>query len=178
MFDFGKTLIYFVTVICVFSMVCQAQDPTKPTGSATHTPVQVKGIGLEPNSWNETKLAGLARHKIKVSGKEGGDSVFEGVLVVDLLKGSGLTFGQNLRGERMADYLIAEAADGYRVVFALAELDAQFSDRVVLLADYCDGKPLDERDGPFRIIVSDEKRHARWVRNVVALKIESAPKAK
>jgi hypothetical protein len=68
-------------------------------------------------------------------------------------------------------YLVVEAADGYRAVFALPELDPLFTDRVILLADRRDGKSLSEREGPLRIIVPGEKRPARWVRQVVALKV-------
>jgi hypothetical protein len=45
----------------------------------------------------------------------------------------------------------------------------QFADR--LLADQRDGKPLGANEGPLRAIVPGEKRHARWVRQVIALKI-------
>jgi len=59
----------------------------------------------------------------------------------------------------------------YRVVFALAELDPAFTDRVILLADRADGQPLDNKTGPFRIVVPGEKRMARWVRQVITLKV-------
>jgi len=67
-----------------------------------------------------------------------------------------------------------EAADGYRVVFAVAELDPASTDRVVLLADRRDGKPLVGAQGPLRIVVPDEKRHSRWVRQVISLKLRRA----
>ena len=59
----------------------------------------------------------------------------------------------------------------HRAVFALAELDPAFTDRVILLADHRDGKALSTRDGPFQIIVPGEKKHARWVRQVIRLKV-------
>jgi hypothetical protein len=37
-----------------------------------------------------------------------------------------------------------------------------------------DGKPLSDKEGPFRIVAPDEKRPARWVRQVTALKIREA----
>ena len=52
---------------------------------------------------------------------------------------------------RWRRYLVVEAADGYRAVFALPELDPAFSDRVILLADRRDGKPLDGKEGPLRV---------------------------
>jgi hypothetical protein len=73
-----------------------------------------------------------------------------------------------------ASSVLVEAADKYQVVFALPELDSLFTDRVILLADTCDGKPLPEKNGPLQIIVPDEKRHARWVRQVKSLTIVHA----
>jgi hypothetical protein len=42
------------------------------------------------------------------------------------------------------------------------------------LVDRCDGKPLSAQEGPLRIVVPGEKRHSRWVRQVVALRIGRA----
>ena len=66
---------------------------------------------------------------------------------------------------------MAEAADGYRVVIALPELDPGFTDKQIVLAYLKDGKPLDEKEGPYRIVIPDEKRMARWIRQVIKLRI-------
>lgn len=71
----------------------------------------------------------------------------------------------------LAACLLVEAADGYRVVFALPELDPAFTDRTILLAGKVDGHPLDGKQGPFRIVVPGETRMARWVRQVTALRV-------
>lgn len=96
---------------------------------------------------------------------------FEGVSVRLLLEKAGMTLGDSLRGKRLSSCLLVEAADGYRVVIALPELDPGFTDRVILLADKADGHPLDAKEGPFRIVVPGEKRMARWVRQVTTLKV-------
>ncbi len=57
-----------------------------------------------------------------------------------------------------------EAADGYRVVIALPEIDSDFSDKQVVLAFSQNGKPLDAKESPYRIVIPDEKRMARWVK--------------
>jgi hypothetical protein len=71
--------------------------------------------------------------------------------------------------------LLVEAADGYRVVFALAEIDPAFATREIILADKRDGKALDAKEGPLRIVAPGDKRPARWVRQVVTLRL-IAPK--
>ena len=67
-----------------------------------------------------------------------------------------------------------EASDGYRADFALAELDPDFSDKMILLADRRDGKPMAEPVGPLRLIAPDDKRPARWVRMVESVAVQQA----
>lgn len=72
----------------------------------------------------------------------------------EVLKLAGVKFGKQMRGKSLALFLVAEAADNYRAVFALPELDHAFTDRVILLADKRDGRPL---VAPLRIVVPDDK---------------------
>jgi hypothetical protein len=97
--------------------------------------------------------------------------LFEGVSLKSVLEKAGVTFGESIKGKRLADCLVVEAADGYRVVIALPELDPAFTDKQTLLVFLRDGKLLGEKEGPYRIVIPDEKRMARWVRQVTTLKI-------
>jgi len=103
----------------------------------------------------------------------GGDTsvAFEGVALKSVLEKAGVEFGQSMRGKRLASCVLVEAADGYRAVIALPEIDPGFTDKQVVLAYLQDGKPLDAKTGPYRIVIPDEKRMARWVRQVTKLKI-------
>jgi len=96
---------------------------------------------------------------------------FEGVPLSAVLASAGIALGDKLRGPRLEEALLAEASDGYKVVFALAELDPAFATRDIILADTREGKPLDAKEGPFRIIAPGDKRPARWIRQVTVLRI-------
>jgi hypothetical protein len=98
---------------------------------------------------------------------------FEGVPLSTLLSIAGIELGDSRRGSRMTEVLLVEAADGYKVVFALAELDPAFAAREIILADKRDGKPLDVKEGPLRIVVPGDKRPARWVRQVTTLRLSA-----
>ena len=117
-------------------------------------------------------LARFPRHSLRATDELGKESLFEGVLVAEILKSAGVKFGKELRGKRLADYLLVETADSYRVVFALPELDPTFKGAFVLLADSRDSGPLGETDGQLRLIIPFEKRYARWVRHLVALHVK------
>jgi hypothetical protein len=71
----------------------------------------------------------------------------------------------------MTTYVLAEAADGYRAVFSLAELDAGIVESDVIVADTMDGAPLGDKLGPFRLVAPHEKRPARWVRMLKSLTV-------
>ena len=75
----------------------------------------------------------------------------------------------------MANYVIAEAEDGYRVVFSLAELDSGVLESEVIVADTIDGAPLSAQQGPFRLVAPHEKRPARWVRMLKSITVMRVP---
>lgn len=99
---------------------------------------------------------------------------YEGVPVTEILRRAGAPLGEQLKGPQMTLYVLVNAIDGYRAVFALPEFDPGFTDQVILLADRRDGHPMTAPDGPFRIVVPQEKRHARWVREVTSLEVRQA----
>ena len=96
---------------------------------------------------------------------------FEGVALRDLLAKAGVPFGDAIRGPALARVIIASAPDGYRVAYAIVELDAAFTDQVVILADRRNGKPLLPDTGPWQIVVPNDKRPARWIRQVNKIEI-------
>jgi len=74
----------------------------------------------------------------------------------------------------MSDVLVVGAIDAYKVAFALAEIDPAFATREIVLVDKRDGKPLDDKEGPLRVVAPGDKRPARWVRQVITLRIVAA----
>jgi hypothetical protein len=132
-------------------------------------------LTVQNQSGKQTVLARAdieALPRVKVTtGASGSSTTFEGVPLKALLERAGVGFGETMKGKRLASCLSVEAADGYRVVIALPEFDPAFTDKQVVLAFLKDGKPLDNKEGPYRIVIPDEKRMARWVRQVTMLKI-------
>jgi hypothetical protein len=138
-------------------------------------PVRSQQLTIHTETGKQAVLARAdieALPRIKVTTNASGMSTtFEGVPHKAVLEKAGVGFGETLKGKRMASCLLVEASDGYHVVIALPEIDPAFSDKQVVLAFLRDGKPLDDKEGPYRIVIPDEKRMARWVRQVTTLKI-------
>lgn len=154
-----------------------AQAPATPVaGAASARPlvVKVEGEVTTPLRLTAAELSQFPRQTVVAKAHDGKESRYEGVALFEVLKKAGLPTGNDLRGKAVALYLVVEAADGYRAVYALPELDPAFTDRVILLADRRDAQALSSRDGPWQIVVPGEKRHARWVRQVIALRIGRA----
>jgi len=61
--------------------------------------------------------------------------------------------------------VVVEGTDKFSVLYALAEVDPSIHTGDVLVADIMDGQKLG-KDGMFKIVSTEEKRPARWVRNL------------
>ena len=94
--------------------------------------------------------------------------------LIDLLAKQGVPRGKDLHGKALAEYVVATGADGYKAVLALAEIDPDFHPGAVIVADTLAGKPLDEKTGPYKLVVSEDKRPARSVHSLVKIEVKSA----
>jgi len=101
---------------------------------------------------------------------------YEGVPLEALLREAGVPQGEKLRGAAMTTYIVAEATDGYRVIFALPELDPSFQDSGVLVVYAADGEPLGPKDGPLRLVAPHDKRPARWIRMLTSIRVVTIPR--
>jgi hypothetical protein len=157
-------------------ILARAQEPTTKAHEthATGPALRVQGEITAPLRLTIADLAQFPHQSVTAKAHDGKESRYEGVAVFEILKKAGVPTGKELRGKAIALYLVVEASDGYRAVFALPELDPAFTDRVILLADRRDGQPLSSHEGPLQIIVPCEKRHARWVRQVITLRVGRA----
>jgi hypothetical protein len=136
--------------------------------------LRVTGPAGQTIALNARDLDAMPRETVNVNDEKGSQIAYGGVPVNEILRHVGTPSGKDIRGKSLTLYLLVSASDGYHAVFALAELDPIFSNRHILLVDLRDGKPLAANEGPFRIVVPDEKRHARWVRNVTSLIVKNA----
>jgi DMSO/TMAO reductase YedYZ molybdopterin-dependent catalytic subunit len=136
--------------------------------------VKVVGEVLTPLTLTAGDLAAMPRTTASANDKQGVSHSFSGVAIAEIFNKAGVTIGKQLRGKNLAKYLLVTCADGYQVVFSLAELDSSFTDRVVILADQEEGKPLSASTGPFRLIVPGEKKPARNCFQVTTLAIRFA----
>src|SRR5262249_37083156 len=68
-------------------------------------------------------FAKLPRQAVRVEDHSGAFATYEGVLLAKVLQAAKVALGKDLKGPLLAHCLLVEAADGYRVVFSLPEVD-------------------------------------------------------
>ncbi len=148
------SLLLTLFLLTISSQIAAQSDTSKAF-------VKVDGEVLKPLKLYKEDLAKMKRSTISVKGRDGKEHSYTGVSLQVVLEMAGVTTGKDLRGENLSKYLLAKCADGYEVVFSLAEFDSSFTDRVILLADTSDGNPLPAAKGPFQLAVPGEKKPAR-----------------
>ena len=130
----------------------------------------------EPAVFSPAQIQPMPHIKVTIHNPHANaDETYSGVRLADLLTKLGAPLGKELHGESLAIYLIARGSDGYEAVLSLAEIDPDFHSGEVIVADAMDGKPLDAHKGPLQLVVSEDKRPARCVRNLVTIDLRSAP---
>jgi DMSO/TMAO reductase YedYZ molybdopterin-dependent catalytic subunit len=165
-------ILVFAVAAFMFTTVARAQ--TAGASAPATAVVKVTGEVTRPLTLNAADLAAMPSTTAVAKDKQGVEHSFSGVALRDIFKEAGVTTGRQLRGENLAKYVLVTCADNYQVVFSLAELDSSFTDRVVILADQMEGKPLAAGIGPFRIIVPGEKKPARNCFQVTGIAIKFA----
>ena len=165
--------------ICVMALAAvvglHAQETHRPDfpPDLVAPAITVTGVDGKSVMLSSSDLSKLPQHAVKAT--DHGTSVsFDGVLLTDVLARVALPTGEKFHHTTASYYLMVQAQDSYRAVFAWAELDPSFMDKPVYVVTKRDGKPLSDKDGPFQLVAPGEKRAARWVRQVTALSIRQA----
>ena len=155
-----------------------AQSQTQQTGEMHNEhPVAAVGplkitYGVKSEEWTAATLAALPHVTITLHNEHAkADQTYSGVPLISLLTRLGVP--DKPRGKDFRLYLIAEGSDGYQVVYSVGEVTPDVHDGTTLVADTLDGKPIKE-NGIFQLVTTGEKRPARWVRNLVAIRVLTA----
>ncbi len=170
-------LLLFCGALAIVIAQAPAQSSATDAQSASGAALALKGDVPTPLSLSLDDLRHMPRKTVTaINGHTHKQETYDGVPLADLLARAGLPQGEELRGAAMTTYVIAEGADGYRALFAAAELDSSFQDSDVIVADRLDGAPMGAHEGPLKLVAPHDKRPARWVRTLRSITIEKAPK--
>ena len=178
----------FVAVFAIWAGMALAQEAPKAPATDAHGMDNMAGMkmdkpavrstaltisfGDKTAAWSPETFAALPHVSLTAFNEHAkANQTYSGVPVIELLKPLGVPGKPH--GKELRLYLVAEGADGYGAVFAVAEVNPDVHAGTVLVADTMDGKPLGD-DGAFKLVLEGEKRPARWVRNLAAIKVKPA----
>jgi len=164
----GMALIWRMAAL----LLCLVME-TGTAAEEAQTLLTVRQDGAVIGTFSLAALEAARAVAVTTEDDSGQPSQYIGVPLALLLESSGVALGKSVRGERLSEYVIVRAADGYRALFSLAETDPLFRERTLLLCYRKNGGLLPDKEGPLRLVVADEKRHARWVRQVTTIELGS-----
>jgi len=158
------TVMKYAAFLLILASSALAQAPAaKPSGLA------IIGDLASPLTLTLEDLAKMPRQTVHMPNPDGSMAAYEGVALIDVLKKAGVPFGGELRGKALSNYVLAQASDGYQVIFTPGEIDPSFGNTTILIADHRDGAPLSGNQGSLRLVVANDKEGARSVRMLETL---------
>jgi hypothetical protein len=101
----------------------------------------------------------------------GGGHTYSGALLTDILAEIGAPSGARLHGPALDQVVIVKGRDGFIAVLAIAEAEATLKAQPVILADQEDGKPLNDKEGPYRLVIGGEAKPPRSVWGVTEIEL-------
>jgi hypothetical protein len=144
----------------------EMHKPAVPAG-----PLKI-ALGDKSSEWTAATLAALPHKTVTVHNEHTkADETYSGVQLIDLLTPLGVN--GKPRGKDLRLYVVAVGADDYEVVYSIGEVTPDVNNSTVIVADTENGKALAD-DGPLKLVATGEKRPARWVRNLVAIRVMAA----
>jgi len=150
------------------------QTPAPPATAASVQPaapatVAVKGPGGHSAVVAAADLRGMHRQSVTVAW--GGGHTYTGALMSDVLAEIGAPSEVRLHGPALDQVVIVKGRDGFIAVLAIAETAMSFKRQPVILADEEDGKPLNDKEGPYRLVIGGEAKPPRSVWGVVEIEL-------
>ncbi|WP_421739175.1 molybdopterin-dependent oxidoreductase [Caulobacter sp.] len=145
--------------------------PIAATGAVAQD-LQVTVAGRDSVVLSPAEVASLPRAKATITAK-GASVVYEGALLHEVLLKAGVVSGERLMGRYLNQVVVIRASDGFTSMLSIAETDPVYRANPVVLADTVNGKPLDAREGPYRVVVDGDLRPSRSSRAVVAIEVKA-----
>jgi len=151
--------------------ITRIQEEMHHAGAPSPGPLKIT-FGSKTSEFTADQLASLPHTTITVYNEhEKKTQTYSGVPLIDLLTPLGVSAKPH--GKDFQFYVVAEGADDYQAVYSIGEITPDVHDGTVLVADTVDGKPLGN-NGLFQLVATGEKRSARWVRNLVSVRVLKA----
>lgn len=133
--------------------------------------VTISGEGITTSTIAKDVFANMKQVVVMAKGHDEKVHRYSGVTLADILTKAGVSLGEDAKRKTVSSYIVITAADNYKAIYALSEIDPLFASRSIILVDKEDKKILPASNGPFQVIVPGEKKYGRWIRQVTAIQV-------
>ena len=148
-----------------------AQEMTHTRPTVPSNQLAIRALDGKSMTFTPEDIAAMPHKVVPVYNQHTkANETYSGVPLADLLGKVGVPVGENLRGKLFLIGVIADGTDQYSVLYALAEVDPSIHQGDVIVADSVDETKLG-KDGVFKMISTEEKHPARWVRNLTLISV-------
>lgn len=143
----------------------------KAPAAARSTSLAITGLGGTTRTLTPDEFKALPHITVQVHNAHNGkDESYSGVPVRDLLALVPPPAGtKNVSAN--VQVVVASATDNFHVVLTLCDTNPDCRTGQTIVADQQDGAPL-AADGAFKLIMTEDKKPARWARNLQSLTVQ------
>ena len=138
-------------------------------GAAEAQSIIVKGKEGRVETVTPADLRAMSQASVTVP--YGDKGTFSGAEIGDILAEVGAPSDVRLHGPPVNQIVIVTGRDGFTTVLSLAETEKSFRTEPIILADEENGKPLDDKQGPYRLVIGGELKPARSVWGVIEIEL-------
>lgn len=168
----GHSLLVVAALLLLLGPLPLPADPPSSAGvSSNASTLLITGAVEHPLTLSPSDLSQMPRSQLTARDKNDLETQFGGVALFELVSRAKPLLTKHCCSNAVNAIVIVGAADGYRVIFSLPEIDPEFTANRVLLADRREDQPMRAPEGPLRLVVPDEKSYARWVRQVTSIEL-------
>jgi molybdate transport system substrate-binding protein len=158
-----------VSIPALQSIIRLPDDGALHIGGQVLNPLALSVDDLKKNFTSRT---------IAVTYKNGDQTVqtsFTGALLWDVLNAAQPNLNADVKNDKLSTFIVATGADGYQLVISWGEIDPEFGNQPALIAYAEKGNALDDKSGPFLLVVPSDARGGRYVSQLVDLSLRDAP---
>lgn len=153
--------------------VLAQMDMHKPAATPS-TSLTVTGITGVAKTLSPADFKALPHITVNVHNPHANkDESYSGVAVKDLLAMVAPSKGESPKVSGNMTLIIAGATDGFQVAITLCDTNPECRNGQSIVADTLDGAPL-TTDGAFKLVLSEDRKPARWARNLQSLTVKAA----
>ena len=145
---------------------------SRPTAKPS-TELIITGLSGTTKTLSPAEFKALPHTMVKVHNTHSDrDEEYSGVPVRELLAMVAPAQGTGPKVSSNMQLVIVGATDDFHVAITLCDTNPDCRNGQVIVADSEDGEPL-KTDGAFKLILTEDKKPARWARNLQSLTVKS-----